>query len=262
MPNHTLSLAGLLALLTQTAAAQGSTIFGRVISDSGMPLAGAEVVLNGPQNLQRTNERGEFTFARVPAGFQVIGVRMAGFAPNVDTVEVEDAGEIRREYRLSRIETTLPKVPVTATLLDLKLAEFHERRRLGAGRFLDSAQFANLRGSRTSDRIGKLPAVVILRGRNSAEAFIANQRNRPRNNTGVLDRSNPGIAPVWCKAMIWLDGLKVGTDFNINSLDPSVIAAVEWYASEATVPAKYNVIQRDGSLFNPRFCGVLAIWLR
>src|SRR6185503_20954102 len=96
--------------------AQGSVLIGRVFSDSGMVLVGAEVVLNGPQKLQRTNQKGEFKFTAVPAGFQIVGVRMLGFAPKVDTIEVADAGEVRRVYRLARIETTLPEVPVTTVL--------------------------------------------------------------------------------------------------------------------------------------------------
>ena len=80
------------------------TITGRVLSDSGAVLVGAEVVLNGPQTLQRTNEKGEFSFARVPPGPQIIGVRMPGFAPEVDTIDVTDAGEIRRERRAGRRE--------------------------------------------------------------------------------------------------------------------------------------------------------------
>ncbi|HWP71615.1 MAG TPA: carboxypeptidase-like regulatory domain-containing protein, partial [Gemmatimonadaceae bacterium] len=142
-----------------------STFTGRVLSDSGLVLAGAEVVLNGPQNLQRTNASGEFRFTAVPAGQNIVGVRMPGFAPKVDTIDFADAGEVRREYRLSRIEATLPEVPVTASLLDRKLWQFHERRRLGIGRFLDSAEFANTRGTRTADKLTRLPGLIVVRGR-------------------------------------------------------------------------------------------------
>ena len=65
-----------ICAIASTANAQGSTFFGRVLSDSGMILVGAEVVLNGPRNLQRTNERGEFRFTAVPGGYHVVGVRM------------------------------------------------------------------------------------------------------------------------------------------------------------------------------------------
>ena len=245
-----LTAATVLAVAAPETNAQ-SVFTGRVLTDSGVPLAGAEVFLNGPQNIQRTNDAGEFRFTNVPAGDHIVGVRITGFVPKIDTIEVAEAGEVRREYKLARIETTLPRVPVTAAApADAKLFEFNERKRLGVGRFLDSAQWVNSRGTRTSDRIAKLPGVFILRGRNSTDAFVANTRDRPRNNAG--------LAPVWCHAMVWLDGVRVGTDFSINSLDPSSIKAVEWYAGQGSVPAKFNIPSR----IDQRYCGVLVLWTR
>lgn len=245
-----------LTSLAQTAGAQAAVIVGKVLSDSGMVLVGAEVVLNGPQNLQRTNENGEFRFTRVPAGFQIIGVRMPGFAVRVDTIEVEDAGEIRREFRLSRIETTLPKVPVTTTPLDRKLVEFYERRKLGVGRFLDSAEFANTRGTRTSDRLARLPGVLIQRGRGS-EVFVANARVRKPGEPGPRN---------FCKSLVWLDGVNLGTEYNVNQLDPSIIAAVEWYAGSLNVPAKLAAQPRFSANATTNqtesYCGILVIWLK
>lgn len=173
---------------------------------------------------------------------------MPGFAPRVDTIDVADAGEMRRDFKLTRIETTLPEVPVTATLLDRKLFEFYDRRKMGIGRFLDSAEFANTRGTRTSDRLTKLPGLLILRGRFSAEAYVANSRTRQRGSGGQPS----------CRALIWIDNVNVGMSFNVNELDPSVIAAVEWYAGEASIPARFAVPQKGAE----RYCGVLVIWLR
>jgi hypothetical protein len=238
-----LAISAMCGVIAMPAYSQGSVLAGRVLSDSGTVLVGAEVVLNGPQNSQRTNDKGEFKFTGVPAGVQIVGVRMPGFAPQIDTIEVEAASEILREFKLSRIETTLPRVPVTTTLLDRKLVEFHERRRMGIGRFLDSAEFANARGTRTADRLKKLPGLMIGRGRFSSEAYVLSTRS-----PGKL-----ALAPGPCRAAIWLDGVKL-TDFNVNQLDPSLIAAVEWYAGPASVPAKFNVTSS--------VCGVLVIWTR
>jgi hypothetical protein len=238
-----LAISATCGAIAMPAYSQGSVLAGRVLSDSGTVLVGAEVVLNGPQNSQRTNDKGEFKFAGVPAGLHIVGVRMPGFAPTIDTIKVEEASEILREYNLSRIETTLPRVPVTTTLLDRKLFEFHERRRMGIGRFLDSAEFANARGTRTSDRLKKMPGLMIGRGRFSNEAYVLSTRS-----PGKLALGR-GV----CRAAIWLDGVKL-TDLNVNELDPNMIAAVEWYAGPASVPAKFNVTSA--------VCGVLVIWTR
>ena len=242
MTRHSAAL--LLAIAILPIEAQGqSVLLGRVLTDSGVALVGAEVLLNGPQNIQRTDARGEFRFTALAAGEHVVIVRMAGFAPKVDTIQVADAGEVRLDVTLARIEATLPEVPVTTSPLARKLSEFHERRRLGIGRFLDSAEFANARGMRTSDRLKKLPGLKIGRGRFLNEAYVVSTRSPGR----LAIRG--GI----CRAAIWLDGVKL-TDLNVNELDPNLIAAVEWYAGPSSVPAKFNVTSAS--------CGVLVIWTR
>jgi hypothetical protein len=62
-----------------------------------------------------------------------------------------------------------------------------------------------------------------------------------------------------CLANVWLDNLNVGTGFNVNELDPSSVAAVEWYASTSLTPARYAVIVRPGT---EPYCGTLVVWLR
>ena len=236
-----------IALVAPAVHAQGSTFMGRVLTDSGVAIAGAEVVLTPPPMTQRTNGRGEFRFVELTAGDYIVSVRMPGFAPKADTIEVADAGEVRGEYRLSRIET-LPEVPVTASLLDRKLGEFHERRRFGIGRFLDSAEFANTRGTRTADKLTRLPGLIVVRGRFS-DAYVANNRQIP------LKGGTNGKP---CKSAVWVDNINLGLDFNVNELDPSLIVAIEWYAGQASIPARFNVPPRPGQ----PYCGVLVIWTR
>jgi hypothetical protein len=248
----------MMAALAVGANAQ-STFTGRVLSDSGVPLAGAEVVIARLQKAERTGANGEFRITGVPEGFHAVGIRMPGYAPRGDTIEVAESGEVRREYRLTKVETTLPEVPVRATSrLDRKLVEFNERRKLGAGRFLDSAEFANTRGTKTSDRLAKLPGVLIQRGDSrqgrGSEMFVTNTRQR--------SAGEPGSASM-CRSLVWLDGVNLGTEFNVNSLDPSIIAAVEWYAGQF-VPAKLAVPPRFNASSGQidQYCGVLVIWLR
>lgn len=240
-----LAITAILGAFASPSHAQGSVLAGRVFSDSGMLVVGAEVVLNGPHNLQRTNDKGEFKFTAVPAGLQIVGVRMPGFAPKVDTIEVADAGEIRRDYKLARIATTLPNVPVTATILDRKLFEFYDRRKFGMGNFLDSAEFAKTTGTRTADKLSKLPGLMTIRGRGMA-AYVTSSRSlaNPRRRS--------------CTANVWLDYINLGTGFNVNEIDPSHIAAIEWYAGTSSMPARFAVPPKPGS----PYCGTLVIWLR
>jgi len=240
-------LAAALSAVAHPASAQGSLFTGRVVADSVLtPLAGAGISFPALGRTQRADERGEFRFTALPAGEHVVLVRMPGYAPKTDTIVVAEAGEVRREFRLAQIEATLPEVPVTATLLDRRLYEFHERRRFGIGRFLDSAEFAKAHGTRTSDKLARLPGLIILRGRFS-DAYVGNNRERLLNKNEV------------CRSAIWLDGINLGIDYNVNQLDPSVIVAIEWYAGQASIPAKFNVTPSSP---DKKYCGVLVIWTR
>jgi hypothetical protein len=57
---------------------------------------------------------------------------------------------------------------------------------------------------------------------------------------------------------VWLDYINVGTGFNVNEIDPSHIAAIEWYAGTSSVPARFAVPAKPAS----PYCGTLVIWLR
>jgi hypothetical protein len=109
-----------------------------------------------------------------------------------------------------------------------------------------------------SDRLTKLPGVLIQRGDSrqgkGSEMFVTNSRQR--------SDGEPGPRSM-CRSLVWLDGVNLGTEFNVNSLDPSIIAAVEWYAGQF-VPAKLAVPPRfNAASGNPEpYCGVLVIWLR
>ena len=231
--------AGILTVVTTmlnalTADAQ-STFSGRVLTDSGSPIAGAEVLVSNQRT--STSAKGEFRVTSLTADFYVVLVRMPGYAPKSDTIEVADAGEVRREYRLSRIQAILPEVPIVTTLTDRRLADFYERKKYGMGRFLDSTQFAKAGGTRTSDKLMRLPGLLIRRGRFS-DTYVISSRGR-------------------CAASVWLDGIDLGTGYDVNMLDPGVILAVEWYSSPAMTPVQFSMVKRGAS-----HCAALVIWTK
>jgi hypothetical protein len=243
---HHLLVAASLGIAWATSHGQGSSFTGRVVTDSGrVPLVGAELRIPALARGTRSIASGEFRFSRVPAGEHIVQIRMPGYAPQIDTIIVADAGEVRREFRLARIQAALPEVPVTATILDRKLADFHERRKFGMGRFLDSAEFAKAHGTRTSDRLARLGGIRIVSGRGLA-AYVSSSR------------SVAAQGKRQCLANVWLDYINLGTGFNVNELDPSIIAAVEWYPGLALPPQFAVPPKRIGDTY----CGTLVIWLR
>jgi hypothetical protein len=113
------------------------------------------------------------------------------------------------------------------------------------GRFLDSAEFAKAAGTRTSDKLAKLPGLMVVRGRGLA-AYVTSSRSLAGSRRGT------------CTANVWLDYINLGTGFNVIELVPSIIAAIEWYAGTSSVPARFAVPAKP----NAPYCGTLVIWLR
>ena len=104
-------------------------------------------------------------------------------------------------------------------------------------RILDSTQFEKTNGTRTSDKLLRLPGVLIQRGRFS-EAYVVSSRGR-------------------CAASVWMDRINLGTGFDVNMIDPSTILAVEWYSSPAMTPAEFSMVKRGAS-----HCAVLVLWTK
>ena len=73
-----------------------------------------------------------------------------------------------------------------------------------------------------------------------------------------MNSRSRGALPA-CYSDVYMDGVLVyggsGSDlFDLNSLMPQMLEAIEFYASGSYVPAEYN---RQGST-----CGVLLFWTR
>jgi TonB-dependent starch-binding outer membrane protein SusC len=109
--------AALLALVVglepALAQAQTGTITGMVTTQTGEPVAGAQVMLVGTQRGTLTNVRGGFIFTNVPAGERQVRVTSIGYRTETQTVQVPDAGTVTVEFRLPVSAIALDEVVVT-----------------------------------------------------------------------------------------------------------------------------------------------------
>ena len=101
----------------------GGTIVGRVTdSASGQSVSGASVRVAGVKNLSAvTSDSGNFTLRDVPAGDQVLLVRMFGYKPAERTVTVTDSQRTSVRIVLVPVPTILSGVVTTATGLQRKV---------------------------------------------------------------------------------------------------------------------------------------------
>jgi len=92
----------LLAGVSASAAAQESTgwVHGTVVTESGQPLAGVIVFVQGVADSTLTDPRGEFHIANVPAGQVTVNTRYVGRPPQQMTVSVRPGEMTEAKFRL------------------------------------------------------------------------------------------------------------------------------------------------------------------
>jgi hypothetical protein len=247
---------------------EGAYFVGAVLTQwTREPLADAEVSLPGLGLTARTNERGRFRLAGVPAGSHRVMVRKVGYTAVESSVEFKLNVPASRQFQLVRV-VTLEAVTTTA---DPRMNEFEEHRRLGLGHFITREELAKLEGARFQDVLSQVPGASILPGFGNHAWLTRGFRGIKGYSCVPIDTvvdGWKGAKQCMCYARVYLDGMLVysnqppaggaaGTPvplFDLNEIQISQIEAVEYYASEMQMPAKYM-----SSFAN---CGVLVIHTR
>lgn len=253
---------GLLAFLVASAAsAQTATLRGRVLTDSTEhPIAGAVVSIDELKIQATSDSLGNFLLSGIKPGAHIVTAKRIGFGALATRVRFAAGDALEAEFLLTPNVQSLPDVKVeTRPPVRAKLQEFEERRIAAAGgRFLTQADFDKRAWSSTADVLRtSMPGLEIKRdGTRPSQAYVVGGRMQVPG--GSL--ANMGAPPGPCFAAVVLDGAFVyqgntgEPPFDINSINPTVIAGMEYYASAASIPARYNGTRGT--------CGLMVIWTR
>jgi hypothetical protein len=237
--------------------ARSAVFSGTILRDSTQEvIADVEVVLPDLNRSMLTNDQGRFRFADVPPGDHRVVARRVGYGPlDVKVAFVPGKTENRRIF-LSKV-AMLETVEVSASALP---PEFEEHRRLGLGTFLTRDYLAARE---------HVPLQFILREVRGLKIFTPNgsrwyvMTNREiRDDNRLLRPNDTGLETVTeCYADVYLDKMLVysrsmgpGSMFDISSLSPADIEAIEYYAHRQQLPSEYN---RRASI-----CGAIVIHTR
>lgn len=240
------------------AAAAGETgsLFSGVVTSDGKKeaIAGADVALPALGLSAKTSTTGAFMIRDVPSGAYQVTVRRIGYAP-VEAQVTFDTDIVAKSFSL-RTAQVLDSVIVAARRPTLP--EFEERRKIGIGHFFTREDLAKGESQRMSELLARAGGLRILRGSGGSQAWVAAGR-------GALSKYDPdpasramGAHPD-CYVDVWLDGVRVyagGQDmlWDVNSMVPGMLEAVEYYAGPAQIPPHYTRANQD--------CGVLILWTR
>lgn len=252
------------AVLPIAASAQKpSALKGRVLVDAdGRSIGGADIRV-GASLVATSDSLGRFLVANISPGKQEVSIRRVGYSPIRAMFTFAAADTIEGEFRLvPTAVTTLPGVEVRSLQPEkIKLKAFEARRAAGFGNFLTEEQIDRGGHALTSDAMRQMPGTMIIKSPNSFAAWVSTGRGSYATvwSPGSFD-ARRGARQEACYATVYLDGIAVFSAmpgeglFDVNSLPPSMIGGIEFYASSAVIPAELP--QKRGT------CGVLAIWTR
>jgi hypothetical protein len=207
-------------------------MIGRVTTEAGVPIEGAEVRLDGQRARHRTDSAGFFRIPDVGNGLVSFGVRRLGFLPVAELLRVR-AGDTL-EVTLEPLGVALDTVKVVA-----ELEEEWERalRRYGLmlqearlGSVITANDIANRQPQWLSDMLyGQVGFTVIGNGTGAQ----------------VLGRSR-------CRPNIYVDGM-LAMGFNLNNMQPGAVRLMVLYRNFTALPSQLQVPFAD------RSCGGIVL---
>ncbi|HJU67644.1 MAG TPA: carboxypeptidase regulatory-like domain-containing protein [Gemmatimonadaceae bacterium] len=259
------------ALLPINAAAQ-STLIVRVAADTtARPVANVSVGIPALQRSATTDSSGRAVLERLPAGTHRVVARAIGFRPDSTVVELGEGATREIVMKLATHTVVLEEVRVSAqgTARTGKMAGYHERRERGIGRFIDRDLLERNGHRRTADILNTVPGVYVRYGFTS-KAWASSGRNATATgcptcgsvNTAMINPGDrqAGAGPA-CYMDVYIDGalvynssMRYASLFDLNSIEPGSIEAMEVYSSGSNLPSEF---QRTGGA-----CGAVLIWMR
>lgn len=238
----------LLLFLSAAAAAQrapAAVLLGRVVVDpTKLPVRGAEVVIPSLTLRTVTDSLGRFRLEGIAPGRRGLRVNMIGYAPLRTAVEFSAGDTVELEIGISPSSEEMAAIEIVeAQNSQRQLLDFERRRATGTGEYLTAEDIRIRSRGRLSEALRTLNGVSLL-----------------STGSGVLlvggRASGRGIGTCYTAVMldnVWVyDGDRTQSPFNVNSLNPDDIAAIEYYRGLSNTPVELQGIRNS--------CGVLAIW--
>ncbi len=218
------------------AVATAEPALGGVVRDvAGLPVPEVEVGIIRGERLQQfviTAADGKFLLTGIARGMVPLRIRRIGYAMQFFDVDSRIPSSRALDIVLTTVPNELEEVTIAAN--DRRLREFyeHKQQRGTFGRFLEQHEIRRLGATRPSDLFRTVPGIVI--------------RAASGGNT---------IRIRGCQPMVRIDGQRVpGAELD-EVIQPSEIAAIEFYPSSAGIPAQY--LEREN-----RLCGLVLVWTR
>ncbi|MFN8666928.1 MAG: carboxypeptidase regulatory-like domain-containing protein [Gemmatimonadaceae bacterium] len=214
-----------------------SAVRGTVRTPYGEPLPGARVRLYGETREVRSDARGAFVLAGVPAGTRMLELRALGYAPRRELIDLVAQQEVVVDLPLEEFPTTIDTIRVYGArpALGDVMAGFERRRSLSQGVFFDPEGLERRHPLAFSD---------LLRGIAGVDVMTLDGAR------AIAMRGADGQAR--CEPELVVDGLRLPRyESDIDNLIPvSIVRAVEVYPRRIQAPAEFQALD----------CGSIVVW--
>lgn len=231
------ALAGVLLLLQPPGLqAQNASITGRVLSaETGEPIGGAEIRLEGTRHGAVTSEDGLFRMESLPRGEHVLTIEYMGAKSKRFRVDLGVRESVNVAFDLEMKVIPVPELEVTVNddIPVGKLYSFHRRAETHPGYFITREEIEDRSTSRTTDLLRQVPGLDIGAPRLGGSTVTMSRRD--------------GCVPDY-----YVDGARA-PGFDMDNLNPVDIAGIEVYRGNSEVPAEFK---------HADICGVIVVWTR
>ena len=238
-----------------------SVFLGSVMADGdpSPPLPGAEITIPFLNLAARTDSLGRFLFKGIPKGVFRVNIRRVGYNAFAINARFSGTDTLAADFALTQAAVSLDTVNVAGmTNQHGKFLEFEDRRAHGGGAFLTRADLEKEKDRQLGEIVARLPGVRI--NRYGAESAVASSRTGfgAGRSGDAMDRRKG--APRACYSQVYVDNVRVFASdvgealFNINSIPPSTIQGIEYYASRDETSIQYASNRAE--------CGTMLIWTR
>lgn len=236
-------LAGLVAGNATTACAQRIGTLRGVVVDSATraPVSGVDVSVPALRQTARTDDRGLFTLAELPAGEIELTARRVGYEPQRETIIATGGPRDSVLIVLAAQAAVLSEVAVSATARGQRLGVrgFYARRSNGVGAFVTREDLEARHARVPSDALN-MPGVSVVHTRYGTSVRFTTRATMRRD----------------CPPTLWIDGQRA-SGMELDEIPVNDIEGIELYHGPSVTPAQFW----QGSTSNAA-CGTIVVWSR
>jgi hypothetical protein len=225
-----------VGLTIATSTRRNAVLTGRVTQSSGLPVAGAQVVVAGTPNLARTDSLGRYRLEGLPSGTVEVVVRRIGFGSATQAALLKQSEPRQLDFTISEARV-LATVKVVGKLDNgLDKVGFNERKLHGFGHFQPPEEIERRHPFVITDLLQVVPGLRISSG----------------NGGRTIESSRPGGCVNFFVDDARFDSMEPGDIDMQFSIDN--VGAVETYSSDLETPARFQVPGRA--------CATVVMWTK